>query len=116
MSVPLPIVCPACGAGAATGLCTLTLGEVETLVCGVCDLYVRDGVLLVRGEDLYPDDVIELGRARAPLASTDALYVAPEARPVRLLSSWPARAVLAGLNERTISSVTIRFGRRGVTR
>ncbi len=106
-----PVTCPACGVGAASGLCTLTRGEIVTLSCGICGLRVRDGIVLEHGIDIDPDEIREMADGR-PGANPREWYIAPEARPLRLL---PTDAVRAGEPEPEwppISSLTVRFARR----
>lgn len=111
LGAAIAITCPACGVGAVTGVCTLTRGEVETMFCDSCALYVRNGVVVARGVEIDPDDVREIGRMHAPLAPADALYTEPDARPVRLLARGPGILVEADPDERVITSLTIRFAR-----
>jgi hypothetical protein len=94
-----------------TGLCTITWGEVQTLLCDLCDLYLREGVVLARGVVLDPDDVVELGRARAPLAPIDGLYIAPDRRPVRLVASGPGHPAEGAPTWPEVTSLTIHFAR-----
>jgi hypothetical protein len=120
MPVPIgaaqPATCPACGVGELTGLCTLTRGEVESVVCDACLFYVRDGVVLRRGVDLDPADVLALGRAQAPFAPDDEVCVAPEGRPVRLLANWPGHPAAGAPAWPVMTSLTVRFARPRVPR
>ena len=109
-----PVTCPACGVGAASGLCTLTRGEIVTLTCAICGLRVRDGIVLEHGIDIEPDEIREMADGR-PEANPREWYIAPEARPLLLV---PTDAVMAGDPEPEwppISSVTVRFARRHQT-
>lgn len=105
------ITCPACGVGAVAGVCTLTRGQVETLMCAACGLYVRNGVVTVHGVDLDPDDVRALARMHAPLALADELYCDPETRPVRLLAWGHPVSLTADRDEPRIRSITVHFAR-----
>jgi hypothetical protein len=105
------IVCPACGVGEVTRLCTITQGQVESLICDACDLYLRNAVVIARGVAIDPDDVVELGRAKAPFASVDELYVTPDRRPVRLEVSWPGRPMEGAPALPVVSSITLHFAR-----
>ena len=109
------ITCPACGVGQATGLCTLTRGEVETLVCDLCTFYLRNGIVLERGVVLNPDDVVEFGRRRAPFAPDAEIYLDLDRRPVRLVASGLGGSV-DGAALPPMTSLTIRFARPRPTR
>ena len=105
------ITCPACGIGDVAGVCTLTRGQVETLMCAACGLYVRNGVVTAHGVDLDSDDVRALARMHSPLASADELYRDPDARPVRLLARGYPVSLTADRDEPPVRSITVRFGR-----
>ena len=79
-----PVTCPACGVGAASGLCTLTRGEIVTLSCGICGLQVRDGIVLQHGIDIDPDEIRDMADARQG-ADPREWYITPEARALRLV-------------------------------
>ena len=110
------ITCPACGIGDVAGVCTLTRGQVETLMCAACGLYVRNGVVTAHGVDLDPDDVRALARMHAPLALADELYCDPDARPVRLVARAFEVSLTAGRDEPRIRSITVHFTRPRIAR
>ena len=107
-----PVTCPACGVGAASGLCTLTRGEIVTLRCAVCGLQVRDGIVLEHGIDIDPDEIREMAD-RHPEANPREWFIAPEARPLLLVPTDRVSAGEPAPGWPPISAVTVRFARRG---
>ena len=116
------VTCPGCGIGDVANQCWYTppsdrlvpgaLRSIDTLWCDACGLWIRDGVVVAHGVDLGPDDVVEIARRHAPEVELDALYVAPEERPLRLTPTvgvpWTAGVPWAT----GVSSITIHLARQ----
>ncbi len=108
----MPVTCPACGIGAVAGRCTLTRGAIVTLYCDACALHIENGIVLAHGVDIDPDDIRDLARRRAPNASPEELYIAPEARPLLLVPTDAGDPDEHATDWPPITSLTIRFARQ----
>ena len=116
------VTCPGCGIGDVANMAWYTppadelvpgaLRSVATMWCDCCGMWIRDGVVIAHGVDIGPDDVREIAARHAPEAELDALWVAPEERPLRLSATvgLPWSAGLPWMSG--VSSITIHLARQ----
>ena len=86
-----PIDC-ICGAPAEANTAIATVTEAGTdITASCCSFTVWQGIVLYRGDDLEPDEVIRRVRARAPeIASADAYLEPWQRRHALWLGAAPA--------------------------